>query len=127
MSRITVNKALVDELNAKAERDAFKAERQSLVDNIKVTVADKVYDGDEISQARMARAIVAMDDTETTLWVLADNSVYYPTKAELIEVLRLAGAEQTRVWVMPTEEPTTEEPVVDPVVIEEEVVTDGVN
>lgn len=99
MSRITVNQALVDELNAKAERDAFKAERQALVDTIKVTVADKVYDGDEISQARMARAIVAMSDTETVQWVLADNSVHYPTKAELTEALRLAGAEQTKLWI----------------------------
>ena len=101
MSRITVNQALVDELNAKAERDTFKAERQKLVDAIKVVVNGKTFDGDEVSQGRMARAAVAMTDTETVLWVLADNTPTQCTKAELIEALRLAGEEQTKIWVMP--------------------------
>ena len=81
--------------------EAFKAQRQILVDNIKVTVGGRVFDGDEVSQTRMARAAVAMTDTETVLWVLADNTPTQCTKAELIEALRLAGEEQTRLWVMP--------------------------
>lgn len=86
-------------------REAFKTQRQTLVDNIKVTVGDKTFDGDETSQTRMARAIVAMTDTETVLWVLANNIPVQVTKAELTEALRLAGEEQTRLWVMPSEEP----------------------
>lgn len=82
-------------------REDFKAQRQILVDAIKVTVGDKVFDCDEVSQGRMARAAVAMTDTETVLWVLADNTPTQCTKAELIEALRLAGEEQTRLWVMP--------------------------
>lgn len=82
-------------------REAFKAERQIVVDNIKVVVGGKVFDGDETSQTRMARAAVAMTDEETTKWVLANNDDVMVTKAELLEALRLAGAEQTRVWVMP--------------------------
>lgn len=81
--------------------EAFKAQRQILVDNIKVTVGTKVFDGDGVSQGRMARAAVAMADTETVLWVLADNTPTQCTKVELLEALRLAGAEQTRIWVMP--------------------------
>jgi len=80
-------------------RMAWKMERQRLVDNIKVTVGDKVFDGDEISQGRMSRSIVAMNDTETILWVLADNTPTQCTKAELMEALRLAGQAQTEVWV----------------------------
>ena len=84
-----------------AARTAFKSSRSTAVESIKVTVGDKVFDGDEISQTRMARAAVAMTDEETIQWVLADNTATQCTKAELIEALRLAGAEQTRLWVMP--------------------------
>lgn len=83
--------------------EAFKAQRQILVDNIKVTVGGRVFDGDEVSQTRMAQAAVVMTDEETTKWVLANNDDVMVTKAELLEALRLAGAEQTRIWVMPTE------------------------
>lgn len=86
-------------------REAFKAQRQTLVDNIKVTVGDKTFDGDETSQTRMARAITVLLEGETVLWVLADNTSVQVTKEELIEALRLAGEEQTRLWVMPSEEP----------------------
>lgn len=82
-------------------REAFKAQRQILVDNIKVVVGGKVFDGDEMSQTRMARAAVVMTDEETTKWVLANNDDVMVTKAELLEALRLAGEEQTRLWVMP--------------------------
>ena len=80
-------------------RAAFKSSRSTAVESIKVTVGDKVFDGDEVSQGRMARSIVAMNDTETILWVLADNTPTTCTKAELIEALRLAGQAQTEVWV----------------------------
>ena len=80
-------------------RTAFKSSRSTAVESIKVTVGDKVFDGDETSQTRMARAIVAMTDEETVLWVLADNAPVQVTKAELTEALRLAGEAQTQVWV----------------------------
>ncbi|MDD2231197.1 MAG: hypothetical protein PHY48_17580 [Candidatus Cloacimonetes bacterium] len=79
-------------------REAFKSSRSAVVKSIKVTVGDKVFDGDETSQTRMARAIVVMTDTETVLWVLADNTQVQVTKAELTEALRLAGEAQTQAW-----------------------------
>lgn len=93
-----------EELTQKAiddARAAFKSNRLIAVQSIKVTVGDKVFDGDETSQTRMARAIVAMTDTETVLWVLADNTPVQVTKAELTEALRLAGETQTQAWVQP--------------------------
>ena len=83
-------------------REAFKSSRSAVVESIKVTVGDKVFDGDETSQTRMARAIVVMTDTETVLWVLADNTPVQVTKAELTEALRLAGEAQAQAWVQPT-------------------------
>lgn len=86
---------------AREAREEFKRSRADAVASIKITVGDKVFDGDETSQTRMARAAVAMTDTETVLWVLADNTPTQCTKSELVEALRLAGEEQTKIWVMP--------------------------
>ena len=81
-------------------RAEFKASRALIVSQIKVTVsAGKVFDGDEISQSRMARAIVASEPLETVPWVLADSiSATVVTREELKEALRLAGDAQTAVW-----------------------------
>jgi predicted HAD superfamily phosphohydrolase YqeG len=93
-----------EELAQKAIDDAranFKQERAQAVAAIVVEVDGLLFDGDETSQTRMARAAVAMTDEETIQWVLADNTLTQCTKAKLIEALRLAGAAQTAVWVMP--------------------------
>lgn len=88
---------------AKAEAAAhvaWKAARSARVAAIKVTTAaGRVFDGDELSQTRMARAISAMDDADTTLWVLADNTPAQITRSELKEALRLAGEAQSAIWV----------------------------
>lgn len=84
-------------------REAAKSARQTAVDSIKVTTSSgKIFDGDEVSQTRMARAILALQATNTpnTIWVLADNTPTKVTAAELIEALALAGAEQARLWVI---------------------------
>ena len=79
-----------------------KAARTADVGAITVTTAaDHTFDGDEKSQDRMARAIAAMNDDDTTLWVLADNTPATVTRAELREALRLASEAQTAIWVRP--------------------------
>lgn len=89
-----------EELEQQA-REEFKRSRADAVANIKVTVDAMVFDGDEVSQTRMARALAAMEEGETTLWVLANNEDVMVTRAQLKEALRLAGAAQTAIWVMP--------------------------
>ena len=84
-------------------RQSSKAARAAAVDAIKVTTASgKTFDGDETSQNRMARAIVALNATGTaeTLWVLADNTPVQVTAAELAEALALSGAAQAALWVI---------------------------
>ena len=85
-----------------AAHEQKKATRTEAVALIRVTTSSgKVFDGDETSQTRMARAVVALQaagQTET-VWVLADNTPATVTLAELAEALALAGAEQTRLWV----------------------------
>lgn len=77
----------------------FKANRPALVQVIKVTVDGMEFDGDEISQTRMSRAIVVMDDFEVVTWTLADNTYEIVTKAQLTQALKLAGLAQTALWM----------------------------
>lgn len=84
-------------------REEWKASRAAAVEAIDVTTAaGNTFDGDEISQGRMARAIIALDAAApgtTVNWILADNSVIDATAAELVEALALAGAAQAAIWV----------------------------
>ena len=86
-----------------AEREAAKAAREKAVSEIKVTTqAGNTFDGDEVSQGRMSRAIIALSTglAPSVNWVLADNSVIQATAAELTEALVLAGQAQAAIWVI---------------------------
>jgi len=86
-----------------AEREAAKAAREAAVAAIKVTTAaGNTFDGDETSQTRMSRAIIALSTglAPSVNWVLADNSVIQATAAELTEALVLAGQAQAAIWVI---------------------------
>ncbi|MFQ2442250.1 DUF4376 domain-containing protein [Aeromonas caviae] len=77
----------------------WKAERQQMVDAITVEVDGFIFDGDEVSQNRMARAVTAADQlTDTTPWTLHDNSVVTVTALQLKTACRLAGEAQTLIW-----------------------------
>lgn len=83
----------------------WKAQREAAVAAITVqTESGRVYDGDEISQGRMARAILGLMDQlpgSTVRWVLADNTAVLIGLDELKEALTLAGLRQTELWVKP--------------------------
>ena len=87
-----------------------KTERAEAVSRIIVTVDGMQFDGDETSQTRMSRAVVLAAvfgkdlDATTTKWILADNTVAYPTIRQLAQALMLAGEEQTAVWDKPYQE-----------------------
>lgn len=78
-----------------------KEERADYVSKIIVIVDGLPFDGDETSQDRMARSIVALNDGETVQWVLANNTPTQVTKEQLRTALRLAGEEQTAIWAKP--------------------------
>ncbi len=87
-----------------AARDAAKVQRTAAVAAIQVTTtAGNTFDGDEVSQGRMVRAITALSTglAPSVNWVLADNSVIDATRDELIEALVLAGMAQAALWVIP--------------------------
>jgi len=86
-------------------RAKWKKERTAAVAAITVTTAaGNTFDGDEVSQGRIARAIIALSvapENSTVNWVLADDSAIDATSAELSEALLLAGAQQAALWVQP--------------------------
>ena len=91
------------ERQALITREALKADREQAVAAITVTTAaGHTFDGDEISQGRMARAVLALSTglSPSVNWVLADNSVIDATAAELTEALVLAGQAQAAIWVI---------------------------
>ena len=101
MSRVQVNQERLLELHTKEARELFKQDREKTVAAIVVEVDGLLFDGDEVAQTRMARAALVMQEGETTTWVQANNIPAEVTKAQLIAAVRLAGAAQTAVWVMP--------------------------
>lgn len=88
-----------------------KEERAKQVAAIKVTVGDKVFDGDEISQSRMARAleVATITGMQSTVWVLADNTVAEVTVDEMKQALSQAMLKMGELWTIPYKEnsPTT--------------------
>lgn len=84
-------------------REVAKVQRAAQVEQITVTTqAGNTFDGDEVSQGRMARAIIALQATGTpsTVWVLANNTPISATAAELTEALVLSGMAQAAIWVI---------------------------
>lgn len=84
-----------EQLYKKAKQDKLLA-----VSQIKVTTeSGKVFDGGEISQNRMARAMTASNAGDSTQWKLADNTQATVTHEELKEALLLAGEAMTIIWM----------------------------
>lgn len=90
-----------DEEVAMKQLVAAKAEREEFVSKIVVEVDGMPFDGDEVSQDRMARSIIALDLGEKVQWVLADNTIKMVSRAQLREALRKAGMAQTAIWSDP--------------------------
>ena len=100
---------LTEEEKAAEELAQAKAERADAVSKIIVEVDGMKFDGDETSQQRMSRSIVALEDGETMPWVLYDNTIVEVTKEQLKQVLRLAGQKQTELWTVPyTKQPNNQ-------------------
>lgn len=80
-----------------------KRERAIKVAAIKVEVDGMTFDGDESAQSRMARAITAAETAglESTVWVLADNTVATVTKVQLQQALAKAMVAMGELWTQP--------------------------
>ena len=82
-------------------RQEAKSARTRAVSAIKVTTtAGNTFDGNEASQDRMVRAIVALQASGAGLasWVLANNTEIAASVAELTEALILARQAQSDMW-----------------------------
>ena len=95
--------AILSQIDFETARDAVAAKklRDTAVAAIKVTVNGKVFDGDEVAQGRIARAVAAAESAaiSTYQWKLADNSVAEVSLSELKQALALAFQAQSELWV----------------------------
>lgn len=85
------------------EHELAKQARAKAVSKITVTTtAGNTFNGDETSQDRMARAIIALNTgaAPSIAWRLADNTTIDATKEELTEALVLAGQAQSAIWMI---------------------------
>lgn len=79
---------------------AAKKTRDAAVAKIKVTVNGKTFDGDEVAQARMTRAVVVagIAGIAECKWKLADNTTTTVTADELKQAVALAMQAQGELW-----------------------------
>ena len=93
--RAPTQSELDDLAYAHAKQDKILAVSQITV----TTTSGNVFDGDEVSQNRMSRAVTASNAGDTTQWILADNTQATVTHEELKEALLLSGRAMTVIWV----------------------------
>ena len=94
-----------------------KAARQATVDSIVVTTqSGKQFDGNELSQDRMNKAIsvAVITGLASCTWVLADNVPTVVTVDELKEALALSFQAMGAVWAKPYEATPAPEPTPEP-------------
>lgn len=95
--------AILSQIDFETAQDAVASKklRDTAVAAIKVTVNGKVFDGDEVAQGRIVRAVAAAESAGITTyqWKLADNSVAEVSLSELKQALALAFQAQSELWV----------------------------
>lgn len=87
---------------AKQAREDSKQARKIAVDAIEVNYGGVIYQGDEVSQERMARSLIGLEDGEVINWGAKDNTVHSLQKSDLKEILRQAGQMQSNIWFIPS-------------------------
>ena len=94
------------ELSEEERLSVRKLVRSRAVNAIIVEVDGMKFDGDEVAQGRMARAlkVAELNNLDKTAWVLADNTVVEVTKKQLEEALTKAMLQQATLWTKPYEE-----------------------
>lgn len=94
------------ELSEEERLSVRKLARSRAVSAIIVEVDGMKFDGDEVAQGRMARAlkVAELNNLDKTAWVLADNTVVEVTKKQLEEALTKAMLQQATLWTKPYEE-----------------------
>ena len=98
------------ELSEEERLSVRKLARSRAVNAIIVEVDGMKFDGDEVAQGRMARAlkVAELNNLDKTAWVLADNTVVEVRKKQLEEALTKAMLQQATLWTKPYEDSDNE-------------------
>ena len=100
-----------EEEKAAAKLEEAKRIRAAQVAAIVVEVDGMSFNGDEMSQSRMSRAILSADTAglDSTVWVLAADTVATVTKEQLKQALAKSMLEMGSLWTVPYEDETSED------------------
>lgn len=100
------------ELSEEERLSVRKLARSRAMNAIIVEVDGMKFDGDEVAQGRMARAlkVAELNNLDKTAWVLADNTVVEVSKKQLEEALSKAMLAQGELWTKPYEDSNNEAP-----------------
>lgn len=96
----TAPKYTDEELSEQKLQDA-KNQRWYDISAIEVEVDGMKFNGDELSQDRMVRFIIALGKGEQVEWILADKTIATVTREHLREALRKSCLKQASLWANP--------------------------
>ncbi len=75
----------------------YSKEKKLSIKNIEVQYKGNTYQGDEVSQERLSRAIIVMNTDETIEWVTKDNTITTLSREDLQNILREAFQNQSAI------------------------------
>jgi len=93
-------KSLVSQVRDVEALSSIKLVREAATISIAVTLANGIeLDGDELSQNRLARALLVIDADSIISWIALDNTIVQLTKADVKEALKLALEAQSVIFL----------------------------
>lgn len=91
--------ANVTNQHAQHGRDLVRQEKTKALDSAVVQYNGVMYDADEVSQNRILRTIMTIDEVDEVPWIAADNYTHNVTRGDLVEILKLARINQSQLWL----------------------------
>jgi len=93
-------KGLVSQVRDVESLAGTKLVREAATISITVTLNNGIeLDGDELSQNRLARALLVIEDDSIISWIALDNTIVQLTKADVKEALKLALEAQSVIFL----------------------------
>ena len=97
---IDAAKALVSQVRDVESLSNTKLVREAATVSIAVTLTNGIeLDGDELSQNRLARALLVIEDDSTISWIALDNTVVQLNKDAIKEAIKLALEAQSVIFL----------------------------
>jgi hypothetical protein len=94
-----VDENLLHNMTIESDIITIKTIRDFNVKNIKVVIDSDTFDGDEVSQSRMMRALSDTNKSKTVDWINSEGVIVKITKIKLAECLNSAVNTQNSLFI----------------------------